>query len=282
MANKLIPGFDFESKFIEFEGNKYHYLDEGEGETIIFVHGTPDFSYGWRHQIAALSKTNRCIAIDNLGFGHSDKPQNTSYTIAEQARRLNSIIKKLNLNNFHLVVHDFGGPIGAYSAVDAELNCKSISIMNTWLWDLNVDKNFVPTKYFQNALGKFLYLNLGFAINFMMKNAYFDSKFAKKENLKPYSDIFDSKAKRVATYAYVNELLASNDFTNSLLAKLKNSNIKKQIIWGMNDKFFKPYLMEKFQKELNINKTIELTNCGHFPQEEQPEQVIQAIREFVG
>lgn len=282
MANKLIPGFDFESKFIEFEGNQYHYLDAGGGETIIFVHGTPDFSYGWRHQITALSKTNRCIAIDNLGFGHSDKPQNTSYTIAEQARRLNSIIKKLNLNNFHLVVHDFGGPIGTYSALDAELNCKSLSIINTWLWDLSGDKNFAASKYFHNALGKFLYLNMGFAINVMMKNAYFDSKFADEENLKPYSDIFDSKAKRIATFEYAKELLNSSDFTDSLLAKLKNSNIKKQIIWGMNDKFFKPYMMEKFQNEINFDKTTEINQCGHFPQEEQPEQVIKAIREFVG
>ncbi len=281
MVNKLITGFNFESKYIEFEGNKYHYLDEGEGETIIFIHGTPDWSYSWRYIIDDLSKTNRCIALDNLGFGHSDKPVKAGYTIKEQAIRLNSIIKKLKLNNFHLVVHDFGGPIGIYSAIDTELNCKSISIMNTWLWDLSDDKNFSASKFFHNALGKFLYLNMGFAINVMMKNAYYDSKLANKQQLKPYSDIFNSKEKRTATYTYAKELLNSSDFTKSLLTKLKTSNIKKQLIWGMNDKFFKPYIMEKFKSEMNFNNITEIKNCGHFPQEEQPEQVAMAVREFV-
>ncbi len=92
------------------------------------------------------------------------------------------------------------------------------------LWDLSGDKNFATSKYFHNALGKFLYLNLGFAINVMMKNAYFDSSFALKENLKPYSDIFDNKAKRIATFEYAKELLNSSDFTNSLLAKLNRKS----------------------------------------------------------
>ena len=94
-----------------------HYVDEGQGPPLVFVHGTPDWSFVWRHLIKALSPRYRCIAPDNLGFGLSDKPRDASYAPPEQAANLRQLIEHLGLRDITLVLHDFGGPFGLSYAI---------------------------------------------------------------------------------------------------------------------------------------------------------------------
>src|SRR6187401_3454251 len=89
-----------------------HCVDEGSGPPILFVHGTPTNSYEYRHVIAALSKRFRCIAPDHLGFGESSRPRSFAYTPEAHAAVLNEFVERFGLDDFTLVVHDFGGPIG--------------------------------------------------------------------------------------------------------------------------------------------------------------------------
>src|SRR6266542_1158670 len=87
--------YPFQSNFIEIDGHQIHYVDEGKGETILFVHGTPVWSFLYRHMIKDLSNKFRCVAIDHLGFGLSDKPKNADFTPLAHARRLENFIGKL-------------------------------------------------------------------------------------------------------------------------------------------------------------------------------------------
>src|SRR5262245_49443758 len=73
--------FPFKSRYLEIaRGRHVHYVDEGQGDTILFVHGTPTWSFEWRALIRALSPTHRCVAMDNVGFGLSDRPRDFDYT----------------------------------------------------------------------------------------------------------------------------------------------------------------------------------------------------------
>ncbi len=87
-----------------------HYLDEGEGQPILMVHGQPTWSFMYRHLIRGLSPKARCIAVDHIGFGLSDKPRHWSYTPAEHAANLTALVEHLDLEPLTLVVHDWGGP----------------------------------------------------------------------------------------------------------------------------------------------------------------------------
>ena len=71
--------YPFKSNFFKTSIGRLHYVDEGKGEPIIFVHGNPAWSFEFRNLIKEFSKTNRCIAPDHIGFGLSDKPANWSY-----------------------------------------------------------------------------------------------------------------------------------------------------------------------------------------------------------
>ena len=91
--------YPFENKYIQLESGKMHYVDEGEGELILFVHGTPTWSLLYRDYIRELSKNHRCIAMDHIGFGLSDKPSEFEGSPQAHSKNLKEFIEKLVLNN---------------------------------------------------------------------------------------------------------------------------------------------------------------------------------------
>src|SRR5690349_13971508 len=101
--------FPFTSRTFAHADGNMHYIDEGAGEVLLFVHGTPDWSFGFRHLIKAFRGSHRCVAIDHLGFGLSDKPMNADYRVAGHEQRLQAFIAHLGLKNVTLIVTDFGG-----------------------------------------------------------------------------------------------------------------------------------------------------------------------------
>src|SRR5918997_520724 len=103
--------YPFASRLLEvLPGANMHYVDEGSGDVMLFVHGTPTWSFEWRHVIRHFSRTHRCIAMDHLGFGLSDRPRDFDYTPEAHQRVLRTFVERLGLDRITLVVHDYGGP----------------------------------------------------------------------------------------------------------------------------------------------------------------------------
>ena len=123
--------YPFESRFLEVDGGRLHYVDEGEGHPILMVHGQPTWSYLYRHLIRGLSPRFRCIAVDHIGFGLSDKPRDWSYTPAAHAANLARLVDHLDLAPLTLVVHDWGGPIGLGAALADTGRYRRFALLNT-------------------------------------------------------------------------------------------------------------------------------------------------------
>jgi haloalkane dehalogenase len=121
---------------------RMHYIDEGAGPPALFVHGTPTWSFEYRHAIRATMGSCRCIAPDHLGFGLSDRPRGTAYTPEAHAARLREFVDGLGLDRFALVVHDYGGPIGLPLALEGRVT--RLVLMNTWMWPFDDDKEMEP------------------------------------------------------------------------------------------------------------------------------------------
>lgn len=128
--------YPFASHFLEVEGGRMHYLDEGEGEPLLMVHGQPTWSFMYRHLIRGLSPNYRCIAPDHIGFGLSDKPRNWPYTPEMHAANLGALVEHLGLAGLTLVVHDWGGPIGLGWATSQREKVRRIVAMDTWMWSM--------------------------------------------------------------------------------------------------------------------------------------------------
>src|SRR5262245_60286042 len=109
--------YPFPSKYFDLGGLRYHYVDEGHGETLLCVHGNPTWSFAWRNIIKGLSHQYRVIAVDHIGCGFSDKPQEYNYRLATHAANLAQFISGLDLKNVTLLAHDWGGAIGLSAAL---------------------------------------------------------------------------------------------------------------------------------------------------------------------
>ena len=103
MTSKNISSeFPFTSRFIAVSGSKIHYIEEGTGDPIVFIHGNPTSSYLWRNIIPYLTPYGRCIAIDLIGMGKSDKPD-INYHFADHAKYVDGFIEKMELTNLKTV-----------------------------------------------------------------------------------------------------------------------------------------------------------------------------------
>jgi len=128
--------YPFDPHFLAVDGGRLHYVDEGSGEPIVFVHGQPTWSFMYRHLIRGLSPRYRCIAVDLLGFGLSDKPRSWSYAPRAHAANLGALVEHLELDPVNLLVHDWGGPIGLGWASGHRERVRRIIALDTWMWSM--------------------------------------------------------------------------------------------------------------------------------------------------
>jgi len=129
-----LPDFPYQPHYIEIEGKRVHYVDEGQGEIILCLHGEPSWSFLYRKMIPPLSKNHRVIAMDFIGFGRSDKFRNTEdYSFQMHKATLKAFIEGLDLNGITLVVQDWGGLIGLTVATELPERIARLVILNTGL-----------------------------------------------------------------------------------------------------------------------------------------------------
>lgn len=110
-SHDISAEFPYKSHYATVDGVKLHYIDEGKGQPMVFIHGIPTSSYLWRNVIPALTDSVRTIALDLVGFGQSDKPD-IAYTIFEHIDYFERFITELNLKNIVLVLHGWGSVVG--------------------------------------------------------------------------------------------------------------------------------------------------------------------------
>jgi pimeloyl-ACP methyl ester carboxylesterase len=271
--------FPFESKWIEVNGERLHYVDEGKGHVILFCHGTPEWSFGYRDLIKSLRLSFRCIAVDMLGFGLSDKNPDADYTCKAHAARLEAVIQKLDLKNITIVANDFGGGIGMSYALDHPDNIDSIFLFNTWMWSLKNDRHFAgPAKMMNSWFGRMLYLQFNAAVNIIMPSAYGNKKVLTPQIHAHYKNALP-KGSRIAAYTFAKELMDASDWWQSLWNKADLLADKKiLIVWGMKDKFILPKELERWKSKFPNAEIVTFDDAGHFVQEEKPNELVSIIK----
>ncbi|MCF2858406.1 haloalkane dehalogenase [Pseudoalteromonas sp. SMS1] len=101
---------EIEQHAVEIKGSWMTYLEQGQGKTVVFVHGNPTSSYSWRNVMPYIADTHRAIAVDLIGMGDSGKPD-IAYTFKEHYQYFNRFINKLDIDELILVGHDWGAAI---------------------------------------------------------------------------------------------------------------------------------------------------------------------------
>lgn len=275
--------YPFQAHYFSINGTQLHYIDEGQGDVILLVHGTPSWSFDFRYQIQHLSKFYRCIALDHIGFGLSDKPEKYDYSTQNHAKMLAQLIEYLGLKQIILVVHDFGGLIGFDYALKFPDNIQKIVVLNSWLWDASNEPSYQKMKkILKSPLLPFLYKYLNFSPRFLLPLSFFDKSKLTKGVHKQYTSPFSKPSERMGTLAFAKSLLNDQLWFESLWQKRQVLENKPFLfIWGMKDSFILPQYLDKFASAFPEKTIVKLENCGHFPQEEEKESVLAAIQAFI-
>jgi haloalkane dehalogenase len=127
-----LPGYPFAPHYLEQDGLRMHYLDEGAGAPILLLHGEPTWSFLYRKLIPSLSRAARCIAPDYFGFGRSDKPTDRAwYSYDRHFGSIERLVEELDLRELTVVVQDWGGPIGFRLCVTQPERIARLVVLNT-------------------------------------------------------------------------------------------------------------------------------------------------------
>ena len=275
--------YPFTSHYLDLDMGRMHYVDEGKGEPIVFLHGNPTWSFLYRHLIKCLSRKYRCVAPDHIGFGLSDKPKNWSYLPSDHAKNVLTLLKKLDLKNITLVMQDWGGPIGMSYAVNNPANVKRLVIMNTWMWSVHNDPHARRfSKFMGGFVGWFMIKWLNFFVNNIMNAGTINKERFTEKVHDHYRKPQEKQEDRFGSWVFPREIIGSTDWLDWLWSqKDKVADKKAIILWAMQDIAFKEAALRKWQGLMKNAKTIELENAGHYLQEDMGEELCGPIEKFM-
>lgn len=278
------PGeYPFRSRWWDTAEGQLHYVDEGVGEPVVFVHGVPAWSYHFRAQIKHLRRSHRCIAMDHLGFGLSDKPNPWRHHPSVLSRHVEDLIDGLGLRRVTLVVHDWGGPLGLAYAVRSPANVKRLVILNTWLWSAEGDRRTQATAWLLAspvyaaledllAVTPRVFTRLAVARRDSISRATFDH----------FEAPFQTRASRAGLKAMTRAIRTSDRWVGSLWdGRSALRSIPSLIIWGMKDPAFPERYLGRWEGLFHDVEVRRLAGVGHYPQEEAPNAVNTNIEEFL-
>ena len=272
---------------MNMDGHKYCYVDQGSGDApIVAVHGNPTWSFYWRRLFGVFADQQRVLAVDHIGCGRSDKPQQYNYTLAQHQANLVAWIESLDLRDITLVVHDWGGAIGLGAATKVPDRIAKLVITNTGAFP----PPYIPRRIAACRLplvGTFAMRGLNlFAKAAVSMATYRYAKLpaaAAEGLLAPY----DSWANRVAIDRFVKDIPMSQSHpTFATLQQLETSlqtlaDKPTLLLWGMRDWCFRPECLRKFEALLPAATTVELEDVGHYVMEDAPEEATEAIQAFL-
>jgi haloalkane dehalogenase len=278
--------YPFSSHEMSLAGLRYHYLDEGQGEPLLMVHGNPTWSFYWRNLVRDLRSDYRCIAVDHMGCGLSDKPEPYPYTLQQHIDNLAQLVESLDLHGVTLLVHDWGGAIGLGTALRLPERFARLVLFNTGAFP----PPFVPLRIRMcrtPLVGSWAMRRLNAfaraALTMASEKPDRMTPTVKAGLLAPY----DSWANRVAIDAFVRDIpFTTAHPTWHVLEQIESgltslSDRPVQMIWGMKDWCFRPSCLERFEKHFPNAEVHRLADAGHYVVEDAHERIVPLLREFL-
>lgn len=282
--DEVIHNHRLSGKFITVDGIKTFVLDKGVGEIVFCIHGIPTSSFLYRKVINTLAtKGYRGICIDLPGLGLSDRPETFDYTFSNFAAFLSKAAESLNIEKFHLVVHDIGGPIGFALAAKHKQKILSLTILNTWIDVVNFKKPLPMRPFEKPVLGEAqlkMFTHLTWPV--MFNTLGIENKEAvPEEEKKAYVDLLKREDDGKAFLKIMRNFDHSPEFRDLCFEAVQDISYPIQAIWGANDPGLKYDRYGEEIKKVAGLKKIEKLPCRHFLQEDCWQELSDSISAFI-
>jgi haloalkane dehalogenase len=275
--------YPFQSRYFTVSAGRLHYVDEGAGSPIVMVHGNPTWSFLYRNLIKRLKSKHRCVAVDHLGFGLSDKPKDWSYLPEDHAKNLSALLDGLGLSNITFMLQDWGGPIGLYYAVTQPQKTARIILMNTWAWPVNRDFHYIWFSSFMGGpIGRMLIRRYNFFAQVLLRHAFGDKSKLSKVAHMHYLHPLEMPGDRKGCMVFPKQIIASTPWLKQVWSGISVLNGKpKLFVWGMKDIAFREKELKRWEQTFPDAWSVRLATVGHFVQEEAPGELAEAVVSFL-
>ena len=278
--------YPFESHWLDLDGVRYHYLDEGQGEPLLLVHGNPTWSFYWRELVLSLRSRYRLIVPDHVGCGLSDKPQYYEYRLAKHVDNLRRLIEQLRLDHLTLLAHDWGGAIGLGAAVAEPSRFDRFVLFNTAAfrsqripWRIRICRTPLLGEWAVRGLNAFARAALTMAV-------------AKRERMTPAVRAgllapYDTWRNRIALHRFVMDIpLSPGHPSYAALEAIEHrlailADRPMMLVWGMQDWCFTPHFLERFLELFPAAEVHRLFDASHYVVEDAHEQIVPLVERFL-
>ena len=276
-----LPDYPFAANWLDIDGLRMHYVDEGAGRPVLLLHGEPTWSFLWRAIIPTLAERARVLAPDLIGFGRSDKPTDIGwYSYDGHVASIEHLVDTLGLEHLTLVVHDWGGPIGLRFAVEHETLVDRIVILDTgiaggkppgerWLRFRDVVREVGG----ELDIGRLVEAGTTQGLTDDVRAAY-DAPFPTPESKAgalAFPELVPTEPEHPSTAPM-----------NRVRDALMNWQKPTLVVWGNDDSVLLPRIAEHFVELIPGARTPAtlIDGASHFLQEDRPDAVAAAIASF--
>ena len=287
--------WNYEPKFCTESGFRQHYVDEGEGEVVVCLHGEPTWGYLYRNMIDPLAEEFRVVVPDHMGFGKSETPQDRDYTLKSHTENLSRLIESLDLDSITFVMQDWGGPIGTAYTVRNPERVSRLVYMNTLAGYGRVPddiQKIQDSRWFkwigeglENGRTEAVLRNAGSTVVSIMKLLGVSSKVIDQTWIEAYSSPFPDYESSIGAYefpidAYLGRI---GEYVLEGLQGVEDLTSKPAILLeGLEDYAIPPeFAMADFMSLWPSSPVIKLPGVGHFCQEDAPEILVASILQFL-
>lgn len=265
-----------------------HYLDEGEGDPIVFLHGNPTSSYLWRNVIPVLAGEGRCLAPDLIGMGQSDKPE-LAYSFLDHARYLDGWFDALDLSNVTLVVHDWGSALGIYWARRNPARVRALAMMEPIVEAIGWD-DFIPplVELFQGfrtpGVGEQMILEANMFVEKVLPAAIL--RRLSEDEMNVYRAPYLEPRSRKPTLAWPRQLPIAGEpreiieIIEESATWLAQSPVPKLLLTFEPGALLDAPAVERVRAKVN---NLEIRKIGpglHYVQEDRPQEIGEAVRDW--
>ena len=285
----ISPDFPYQSRYVEVLGSCMHYVDEGEGDPILFIHGNPTSSYLYRNIIPHVTDNYRAIAIDLIGMGKSDKPD-IGYTYLDHRRYVNAFIEELGLENITFVIQDWGSVLGFDYAMNNEDNTKGLAFMEAIIPPASPAAN---EPALESMFGQFRAIGPGEEL-IMQQNMFVEQvlpggmmRELRQEEHDYYRQPYLEPASRLPTLQWPRELAmggtpaANVEVITNIGEWMKETDIPMLHFWARPGALNREATADYFVENVKNIQSVFLGAGRHYLQEDHPEMIGRSVNDWL-
>jgi haloalkane dehalogenase len=293
LPDALRAQWPYMPRYADVNGWRMHYIDEGEGDPVVLLHGNPTWGFLYRNVIEPLVNSRRRVIVpDMIGFGLSEKPtREQAHSLDGHIANLTALMRQLDLTRVTLVCHDWGGPTGLSFAMSNPDRVRALTIMSTWAWPLppaEFHTRIFPWRMMHAPLvGPYL---LGKHRALAGRGVYLSvverEKFAQNAQA-AYEAVLPDPASRLLTWVWprwipLDENARALERFQWLERELSRSRLPTLIIWGREDEVFDAgTFSRRFKQMLPHAEGPHLVTGRHFLQEDSGPEIAVLICRFL-